>query len=205
MEIWGRASSSNVQKVLWCCTELGIAYRRHDVGREFGGNREPAYLAMNPMGLVPTLRDGDLVIWETNAILRYLAARHDGEGLYPAAPASRSQVDRWLDWELGTLAPAIFPLFWGLIRTPPEKRDPKALASAQQRLTELWQVLDRHLSSQPYAAGDRLTLADIAMGNSIYRWFSFPIDRAPLASLKAWHDRIAARPGFREHVAKPLV
>lgn len=205
MEIFGRSSSSNVQKVLWCCAELGIAYQRHDVGREFGRNREPFYLAMNPMGLVPTLRDGALTIWESNAILRYLAARYGGERLYPVDLAGRSHVDRWLDWELGTLAPAMFPLFWGLIRTPPAERDPKALAAAQAKLTELWRILDQELSSRPYVAGEELSLADIAMGNSIHRWLNFPIERAPLASLNAWHDRIAARPGFREHIAKPLV
>jgi len=205
VEIWGRTSSSNVQKVLWCCAELGLTYRRHDVGREFGGNREPSYLAMNPMALVPTIRDGDVIIWESNSIIRYLAAKYDGERLYPAALAGRSQVDRWLDWELGTIAPAIFPVFWGLIRTPAEKRDTAAISAAAERLTELWQILDRHLSSQPYVAGETLTLADIALGNSIHRWFNFPLERASLTSLKAWHDRIAAWPGFRKHIAKPLV
>jgi glutathione S-transferase len=205
LEIWGRSSSSNVQKVLWCCAELGLDYRRHDIGREFGGNREPAYLAMNPNGLIPTLTDGELVIWESNAILRYLAHRYDGERLYPKSLAARSQVDQWLDWELGTLAPAIFPVFWGLIRTAPEQRDEKALAGATEKLIELWRLLDGQLAKRPYVAGDRLTLADIAMGNSVYRWFAFPIERPKLPMLRAWYDRIAGQPGFKEHIAKPLV
>jgi glutathione S-transferase len=205
MEIWGRTTSSNVQKVLWCCSELNLSYQRHDVGREFGGNRTPEYLAMNPNGLVPTIRDGDFVIWESNTIMRYLASRYDGASLYPQALGQRSEVDRWLDWQLSTLAPAIFQVFWGLIRTPPVERNNEAIAAATVRLTELWQLLDHELSRRNYAAGDQLTLADIAFGSSIHRWFALPIERPNFVHLKAWHDRIAVRPGFREHIAKPLV
>jgi glutathione S-transferase len=205
IEIWGRASSSNVQKVLWCCDELDIRYRRYDVGREFGGNDTPAYLEMNPNGLVPTIRDDGLVIWESNTIQRYLAARYGDESMYPPELGPRSQVDRWLDWEAGTLAPTIFPVFWGLIRTPSEQRDEKKLAEAQSLLCKVLTVLDRHLSRQHYVAGDCLTLADIAMGNSAYRWFAFPITRPDLPALRAWYDRIAERPGFQTHIAKPLV
>jgi glutathione S-transferase len=125
--------------------------------------------------------------------------------MYPAELAPRSQVDRWLDWEVGTLAPTILPVFWGLIRTPPEQRDEKKLAEAEMLLSKVLTVLDRHLSKQRYVAGDGLTLADIAMGNSAYRWFAFPITRPNLPALRAWYDRIAERPGFRMHIAKPLV
>jgi glutathione S-transferase len=205
MEIWGRATSSNVQKVLWCCSELDIAYTRYDIGREFGGNRSPDYLEMNPNGLVPTIRDGDLVIWESNTIMRYLASSYGGSALYPTAAAARAVVDQWLDWELGTLAPTIFPVFWGLIRTPVADRDETALAQATAKLVELWEILDRHLAGRDYVAGKQLSLADIAMGNSIHRWFAFPIERPRFAHLKAWHERIASTAGFREHVDKPVV
>jgi glutathione S-transferase len=205
IEIWGRASSSNVQKVLWCCDELDIRYQRYDTGREFGGNDTPAYLEMNPNGLVPTIRDSGLVVWESNTILRYLAARYGDGSMYPAELAPRSQVDRWLDWEVGTLAPTILPVFWGLIRTPPEQRDEEKLAGAKTLLSKVLTVLDLHLSKQSYVAGDCLTLADIAMGNSVYRWFAFSITRPDLPALRAWYDRIAGHPGFRMHIAKPLV
>jgi len=194
-----------VQKVLWCCSELNLSYQRRDAGGEFDGNHTPEYLAMNPNGLVPTIRDGDLVIWESNTIMRYLASRYGGAALYPQALGPRSEVDRWLDWQLSTLAPAIFPVFWGLIRTPAGERDNAAIAVATIRLTEVWQLLDHELSRRDYAAGDQLTLADIALGSSIHRWFALPIERPNLTPLKAWHDRIAVRPGFREHIAKPLV
>lgn len=205
LQIWGRGSSSNVQKVLWCCDEIGIPYQRYDIGREFGGNREPWYLAMNPNGLIPVIRDGSTVIWESNAILRYLAARHSAETLYPVSLPLRSQVDQWLDWELGTLAPAIFPVFWGLIRTPAAQRDEKALAAAQEKLAAVWQLLDRQLGKSAFAAGDTLTLADIAMGNSVHRWFEFPIERPQFNALRSWYERLRQHPAYLEHVAKPLV
>lgn len=205
LEIWGRNSSSNVQKVLWCCDELGLEYKRYDVGRGFGGTDTPAYLAMNPNGLIPVIKDGDLVIWESNAILRYLASRYGGEALFPAELGQRSEVDRWHDWELGTLAPAIFPVFWGLIRTPVAERNETAIAAAVKTLSGLWGVLDRHLRDNPHPACGRLTLSDIALGNSIYRWFAFPIERPDMPGLRDWYDRISQRPGFVTHIAKPLV
>ena len=205
IELWGRASSSNVQKVLWCCDELPVKYHRYDIGREFGGNKTAEYLRMNPNGLVPTIRDDGLEIWESNTILRYLATRY-GDGLmYPAEAAVRSHVDRWLDWEVGTLAPTIHPVFWGLVRTPPEERNEAALTEAKVKLTEVFGVLDGHLAKHRYVAGETLTLADIAMGNSAYRWFSFSMTRPEFGNLKAWYARIAERPGFREHMVKPLV
>ncbi len=205
IELWGRASSSNVQKVLLCCDELPVKYHRYDIGREFGGNKTAEYLRMNPNGLVPTIRDDGLEIWESNTILRYLATRY-GDGLmYPAEVASRSYVDRWLDWEVGTLAPTIHPVFWGLVRTPPEERNEAALAEAKVKLAEVFGVLDGHLAKHRYVAGENLTLADIAMGNSAYRWFSFSMTRPEFGNLKAWCARIAERPGFREDMVKPLV
>ncbi len=205
IEIWGRASSSNVQKVLWCCAELGVDYRRYDIGREFGGNRTAEYLKMNPNGLVPTIRDEGLVVWESNTIQRYLAVRYGDGTVYPTDAAARTHVDRWLDWEAGTLAPTIHPVFWGLVRTPPEQRNLAALGEAQAKLTEAFAILDGHLLNQKFVGGDKLTLADIAMGNSAYRWFSFEITRPEFRGLKAWYDVISKRPGFLEYIAKPMV
>jgi glutathione S-transferase len=204
IEIWGRASSSNVQKVLWVCSELGLEYDRYDVGKEFGGNRTPEYLRMNPNGLVPTMRDDGLVIWESNTIARYLAINYGDGTLYPKEVGARTQVDRWLDWEVGTLGPTITPVFFGLIRTPPEQRNLAALAEAQTKLTEAFAILNVHLTDRTFIACDRLTLADIAMGNSAYRWYNFKIERPEFAGLKRWYDVISQRPAFREFIVKPL-
>lgn len=205
LTIWGRTTSSNVQKVLWCCAELGLAHERIDAGREFGKLDDPAYRAINPNGLVPTLVDGDLIVWESNAILRYLCNRYGGERLYPADPALRAQVDQWLDWQLTTLGPAIGPVFWALIRTPEGERDIKALPGQISRLAKVWGLLDRELGGRSHVAGNTLSIADIALGNSIRRWYAFAIDRPELPHLAAWHRRLNDRPGFRDHIMTPVV
>jgi glutathione S-transferase len=205
LTIWGRATSSNVQKTLWCCDELGVAYERVDAGREFGQVGEAAYRARNPNGLVPTLVDGDLVIWESNAIMRYLCNRYGGERLYPVDPAARGQVDQWLDWQLTTLAPAITPVFWALIRTQEVAVDPKQLAAQIDKLGRVWALLDAQLASRPYVAGATLSLADLAFGNSIRRWYGFDLMRPDLPNLAAWYQRLGERPGFRTHIMTPIV
>ena len=127
LKIWGRATSSNVQKVLWCCAELDLEFERVGVGGPFGGNRDPEYLAMNPNGLVPTVKDGDLVMWESNTICRYLATTRDGEHLYPRGPATRTHVERWMDWQLAVIGAPMGQLLFGLVRSTPETRDPAAI------------------------------------------------------------------------------
>ncbi len=204
LKIWGRTNSSNVQKVLWCCAELNVTFERVDVGGAFGGNREAAYLAMNPNGLVPTVKDGDLIIWESNTILRYLAATRGGERLHPKDPARRTQVERWMDWQLGTLTQPMSTLLFGYYRMPPEKRDPAALEAARQRGIELWSMVDAALADRPYIAGQEFTLADICLGVFGHRWHSYPIERPTLPRLKAWYERIAPRPGFQAHIAGPV-
>lgn len=205
LQIFGRNTSSNVQKVLWCCAELDIDYDRHDVGLKFGVNDTPEYLAMNPNGLVPTISDRGKVVWESNSIIRYLASRSEGEVLYPADPAARAIVNQWLDWEIGTMAVAITPVFWGLIRTPEEERDIKAIDASVEKLKGLWRILDSQLEGRAFLVGDKLTLADIALGNSIHRWYAFPIERPELPALRRWYESFLERPGYRDHVAKPVV
>jgi glutathione S-transferase len=205
LEIWGRTTSSNVQKVLWCCSELDIEYRRYDAGREFGVVDTENYREMNPNGLVPTIRDQETVVWESNAIQRYLATRFGDGSMYPADPAKRAVVDQWLDWELGTLAPTIFPVFWGLIRTPESERDHRAIDEATKRLTAAFTILNWQMSRGSYLTGDRLTLADIALGNSVHRWFALKIERPELPALSRWYERVHSHRGFVEHIAKPVV
>lgn len=125
IKIWGRTDSSNVQKVLWCCGELGLEFDRLDWGGNFGGNKDDSYLEMNPNGLVPTLKDGDFILWESNSVMRYLNAKYGQGRLLPATPEGMAGANRWMDWQLSTFNSAIVPLFWGLVRTPEDKRDPK--------------------------------------------------------------------------------
>ncbi len=200
LKIWGRATSSNVQKVLWCCGELGIPFERVDLGGPFGGNQDAEYLALNPNGLVPTVQDGALVLWESNTICRYLATTHQGERLYPAAPAARALVERWMDWQLSTLGPPMGALLYGLIRTKPEARDQAAIEAARRQALVAWTIVEEALDGRSFLAGDQLSLAEIVMGTLVYRWHAFPLERPPLDNLKSWYERMRARPAFKTHI-----
>ena len=204
LKIWGRATSSNVQKVLWCCGELGIPFERVDIGGPFGGNQDAEYLALNPNGLVPTVRDGDLVLWESNTICRYLAATHRGERLYPAPPAARALVERWMDWQLSTLGPPMGTLLYGLIRTKPEARDHAAIEAARRKALVAWTILEDALEGRSFLAGAELSLAEIVMGTFVYRWHAFSIERPQLKNLKSWYDRMRERPAFKTHIEIPI-
>ena len=204
LKVLGRNNSSNVQKVMWCCGELGLKVDRVDIGGPFGKNKEPEYLALNPNGLVPTIDDDGFILWESNAILRYLSAKHGTGTLWPSDLRQRADADRWMDWQAGVVGPAIFPVFWGLIRTPPEKRDAAAIEAGRVKTAEVLKIADANLAKRPYMAGDTLTMGDIPLGIMVYRWFNFAIERPELKNLRAWYDRLTQRPAFREHVMLPI-
>jgi len=199
MKIMGRADSANVQKVVWCCAELGLSYERVDLGGKFGGTREPDYLALNPNGMVPTLVEDDFVLWESNAIIRYLASR--AGRLIPSSLRGRADVERWMDWQLFTVAPPHVPLFVGLVRTPPEKRDWNKIKRGRDRTAEAFTILDGALRERDWVAGDEFSVADIALGPFVYRWFEMDIEREDLPHLERWYNLLRQRPPFNELVA----
>ena len=205
-QLLGRANSSNVMKVIWLLEEMRLPYERRDVGGKFGGTDTPEYRAMNPNGVVPTLIEDDFVLWESNAILRYLAASHEpGHKFWPRDLRARANVDRWMDWLQTTLGPCMTPVFWGLVRTPPEKRDMAAIEAAAATLGERYGILENVLAKSAYIAGPELTLCDIAIGVHAHRWFSFEgITRPDYPHLRAWYDRLLARPAYKQHVAGPM-
>ncbi|MBC7576333.1 MAG: glutathione S-transferase family protein [Tardiphaga sp.] len=206
LQIWGRANSVNVQKVLWCCRELGVVYQRIDAGMAFGRTGDADYLAMNPNGRIPTLVEGDFVLWESNAIMRYLTrvyGRHSG--LYPADARICAGMERWLDWTLSTLQPVERPLFWGLVRTPLAERDMAAMQQAADLAAVQWHIVDRQLAQRDFMEGDQLSLADIAIGTYARRWLGVEgVARPALPNLRRWFDRISTRPGFQEFVAPAM-
>jgi glutathione S-transferase len=204
LTIWGRTNSLNVQKVLWCCAELGIAYERIDAGGQHGVSNTPEYLAMNPNGLVPTIKDDEVVLWESNVIVRYLAAKHGHDTLYPADLQERAEADRWMDWQITTLWAAMRSIFFGYVRTPPEQRDAAALAAAQRSSEQALAILDRHLEGQTFVAGQRFTMGDIPAGISVYRWLALPIERPEFRQVTRWYKALTERPGFRTHIMHPL-
>jgi glutathione S-transferase len=209
LKIWGRVTSSNVQKVLWLADELGLACERIDAGGPAGRVNDPDYRALNPNGLVPTIEDDDFVLWESNTILRYLAAKHRAEGFYPADLRRRADVERWMDWGSTMLAPAIFPAFWGMIRTPAAERDHAAIGASVAKTAGALSILDAQLRTRPYLCGEAPTLADVVTGVNAYRWFNIDFSpagasRPEMPALRLWYERLAQRPAYQARVMIPI-
>ena len=200
LTIHGRTNSSNVQKVLWALRELDVPFERRDAGGAFGVVDTPEYKAMNPNSRVPTMEEEGFVLWESNAIVRYLAGRHGAGTLCPEDPRVRADADRWMDWQQTTVAPQITPIFWNLVRTPEPDRDAAAIEAGRLGMIPLMQIMDRHLSARGFMVGDRLTMADIPLGVMTYRWLTLIDDRPAMANLEGWYARICERPAFRTTV-----
>ncbi len=200
--VYGRTTSSNVQAVMWAIGELGLAHERLDRGHVHGGTDTPAFRAMNPNGLVPVIRDGDLVIWESGAILRYLAARYgDGGAFWPADPVARAAVDMWAEWGKVSFAMDFtVPIFWARVRTAAAERDEAALTRAVAHLETRLDILERQLAGHDFVVSDDFTLADILIGHVLFRWFDIDIPRRPRPGVEAYHQRLTERPAWREHV-----
>jgi len=204
LTIWGRLSSINVQKVVWAAGEVGQAFERIDVGGAFGGNREPAFLAKNPNGQVPVLEDGDVCAWDSNSIVRYLAARYGAGWIWDEDPALRCESDRWMDWMISELQPAMTPAFWGLVRRTPGHTDPDVIAASITRAEAKMDILEAHLATRSYLGGERFGMADIVVGAGAHRWLHMPIERALRPRLQRWYELIAARPAAKQALPLPI-
>ncbi len=202
IKIWGRNTSSNVQKVMWAVGELKLEHERIDIGGSFGKNKEPKYLAMNPNGLVPTLEEDDgFLLWESNSIVRYLAGIYDKTGvLEPKDAHQRALASQWMDWQLSVVGPAITPAFWGLIRTPEEKRDLATIKAAQDRTVAAMQIMDAQLGKTKFLAGDAFCYGDIPVGVMCYRYRQLVPGRPVTPHLDRWYDAISSRKPFKDHV-----
>ena len=204
MKIWGRVNSINVMKVLWTADECGLTYDRVDVGMAFGGNDQKWYLDMNPNGVVPTIEDGGRIIYESNTIVRYLAAKYGAGTLWSNDPGVRSEADRWMDWQNSTINGPMRDAFWGLIRTAPEKRDMAAITKSAVDAGKVWARLDEKLAGKLYVAGQHFTMGDIPVGCFVHRWYALAIERPELKNVKAWYERLKTRPAYAKHVMAPL-
>jgi glutathione S-transferase len=202
IKMWGRNTSSNVQKAMWAVGELGLECNRIDVGGAFGKNKEPEYLAMNPNGLVPVLEEEDgFLLWESNSIARYLAGKHDKAGVIePKDPKVRALAHQWMDWQLSVAGPAITPAFWGLIRTPDDKRDMAAIKASQDKTVVAMQMADAQLAKTEYLAGNAFSYGDIAVGVMAYRYRQLVPGRPATPHLERWFAAISKRKAFHDHV-----
>lgn len=202
LTIWGRLNSHNVKKVAWAAQEIGLPHVRHDVGGAFG--MSAAYLALNPNALIPTIEDDGLVLWESNAILRYLAARYAaGTPLWPDDPAARAAGDKWMDWQF-TLADAQRDAFLNLIRRPAEKRDAQAITASAIATAKMMEIVERALQSSPWLSGEAFGIGDIPVGVYTHTWFTLDIERPALPAVRAWYERLIQRPGYASQVMIPL-
>ena len=214
LQIWGRLSSINVRKVVWCAQEIGVAFQRTDAGRQYGVVQTPAYRALNPNGLVPTIEDDDdgvaggrFCLWESNVIVRYLCARHRAGSLYPQPLAARFDGERWMDFQQTTLNPAGRDAFMQWVRTPAERRDGAAAERSVQATEPLFALLDAHLATRAYMGGDRLTMADFPIGCELHRWFGLPVDvytRPTWPHLERYFAALRERPAARGVLDLPL-
>ena len=202
LKIWGRASSSNVQALMWCVGELGLEHERIDAGFVYGVVDQPFFRAMNPNGTVPTLIDGDHPpLWETGAILRYLASVYASDDFWPQDPVRRAEVDKWAEWaKINIALNFTAPIFWRVVRTPAAERDPGAVTVALDRLVKFLRIAEGQLRATEFLAGDCLTLADIQFGHCLYRYYDINLARPDLPDLRHYFDRLAARPAFQRHV-----
>jgi len=204
IRIWGRRSSVNVQKVLWACDEIGVPFERVDAGGAFSDLRTDAFRALNPNARIPVLEDSGFILWESNAIVRYVTATYGAGRLCPLDPRARADADRWMDWQLSDILPSMRVLFFQLVRARDEEKDPAAVERSMIAAAGSWRLLDAHLEGRKFVAGEDLSIADIPLGTFLYRWMALPIERPPLPSLAAWFERLCARPHFSSNVMRPL-
>jgi glutathione S-transferase len=205
LRIWGRKTSSNVQAVMWTVAELDVPYERYDFGHRFGGLDTSEFLAMNPSGLVPVLRDGDgEPLWESGAIVRYLASRYGRAPFWPQDVSARAHIDKWAEWaKINVTLSFTGPIFSPMVRTPERERSPAAIREAIRILDRYLEIAENALARGAYLCGDDFTLADVQFGHILYRYFTVAIERRARASLEAYYQRLVARPAYREHVMVP--
>jgi|SRR5262245_23847376 glutathione S-transferase len=205
LTIYGRKSSFNVQKVMWLVGELGIAHRRIEMGGSFGGLDTAEFRAMNPHGRVPVIDDDGVIVWESHAILRYVAARYGDGAFWSDSPAERSQAERWMDWSQCTLQPDFLTgVFWGFYRTPADQRNMPAIDEKIRRCGQHFQLLDGILADRGFLLGEQFSLADIPAATHLYRYFNIDIARPSLPNVERWYRTLQMRSAYRAHVMIPF-
>ena len=204
LEVWGRRNASNVMPVMWVIGELDLPHVRHDIGGSFAGTDRPEYLAMNPNGRIPTINDDGFVLWESNAIVRYLSRQYGRGTLWPESDKLCAIADQWMDWFKTTAYPPYIDLFWAIVRTEPPERDQNTIATLKTSLGDSLRLLEAQLGQNAYIAGEDFTMADIPYGPLVYRYFNMDIKRPELPMMTEWYERLCQRSAFQEHVMFPF-
>lgn len=199
--VWGRRNSLNVQKVMWALGELELDYERLDVAGSFGF--PDGYEEINPNRVVPTIRDGELTMYESNACVRYLSRRYGEGALWPRDAIAAALADQWMDWTASTLGPAFFQVFMNKIRLPANRADTAQIEAGTRTLANLCRGLDEHFDDRDYIAGD-FSMGDIPIGCVFYRYFNLDIERPAAPNVQAWYERLAERQAYRKHVMIPF-
>ena len=202
--VWGRRNSLNVQKVMWTLGELGLTYTRHDIGGSFGGNDSEAYGKQNPNRKVPVIDDGGLILWESNAIVRYLAATYGDGALQPQSVHAMARANQWMDWQPNELYAALGPLFMAICRVPKADQDAALIAKHAVGTGNALTKLEPYLADSKYIVSDSLTIGDIPLGCCLWRYYSLPIERPELPNLLAYYERLTERAAFQQHVMFPF-
>ena len=204
LKLWGRTSSINVQKALWCLKETGIAFEQTEVGGKFGGVDTPEYKAMNPNSRVPTIVDDGFVLWESNAIVRYVSEKYASGTLWPTDRRVRADADRWMDWQATMFNPAMHSGFWGLIRTPKEQQDAAAIQRSLDDTAKMMAILDAQLADRRFITGDTFTMGDIPIGCGVHRWLNLPAERPARPNIERWYGELMQRPAVKGVLTTPI-
>lgn len=204
LTVWGRANSVNVQKVMWTVGELDIAHVRIDAGGSFGGLDSSEFLARNPSGKIPVIEDDGFVLWESNAIVRYLGAKYGAGSFWPETPEARAETDKWVEWTANGLYPDFITVFWELHRVSESERNMDLVESALTRLNKSFQLAEQILDGKRFVAGDTLTFGDISFGTNLYRYFNMEIARPSLPGIEAYYASLKERPAYQVHVMVPF-
>lgn len=200
IEVWGRRSSSNVQKVVWALDELALPFKRHVVGGSFGGNNDPAYLAMNPNGLVPVLKDGDVIMFESGAIVRYLAARYGEGSLRPRSHKALAAAEQWMEWQTVNVVSHISTIFMNKVRRPKAQRNDQAIAAAEAELAEVLPIADAALASSKWFAGESFSFGDIVLGVLYWRYSKLDFKKPDTPHIQRWFEALQERPAYRKWI-----
>ena len=204
LELWGRKNANQVIQVLWTLSELGVEFKRHSIGTETGDLETREYKSLNPNSKIPTIRDNGFVMWESHAVIRYLARQYGLGSLYPEDPQKAAISDQWMTWSTDSFMGTFFPVFWQLVRTEEKDRDYTKIAEMAQQSGDILKVLNEHLIHNNFVAGDQFTFGDIPLGVLIHKYFVLDIKRPPLPGIEVWYQRLKERPAFREHAMQPF-